>query len=108
MADETTQRPAEAGRCPRCESPEPGKHPAMQADGGEVQMCPHPFHLGHGHVGGPTGRHRIHDLLEESYVAILRRQRKAVNKAKCPGHVWARQLPGFWTCDNCPERRETL
>lgn len=31
-------------KCPRCESPAPNLHPAMQADGGEVQPCTHPFH----------------------------------------------------------------
>jgi hypothetical protein len=44
VADETTAGPASAGRCPRCHSPRPKLHPATQADGGEVQMCPHSFH----------------------------------------------------------------
>lgn len=30
-------------RCPRCDSPAPGLHPAMQ-EGGEVQPCPDPWH----------------------------------------------------------------
>ena len=33
-----------ADHCPRCQSPSPSMHPAMQADGGEVQPCPHPWH----------------------------------------------------------------
>lgn len=32
-----------AERCPRCESPAPNLHPAMQHEG-EVQSCPHPWH----------------------------------------------------------------
>jgi hypothetical protein len=30
-------------RCPRCQSPAPNLHPAMQHEG-EVQPCSHPFH----------------------------------------------------------------
>lgn len=30
--------------CPRCGSPKPELHPAIQADGGEVSPCSHPFH----------------------------------------------------------------
>ena len=29
--------------CPRCDSPQPHLHPAVQA-GGEVQPCPHKYH----------------------------------------------------------------
>lgn len=34
---------AEAGRCPRCNSPSPEYHPAVQYEG-EVEICGHPFH----------------------------------------------------------------
>lgn len=30
-------------RCPRCDSPQPHLHPAVQAEG-EVQPCFHPYH----------------------------------------------------------------
>ena len=30
-------------RCPRCDSPSPELHPAMQCEG-EVQPCPHEWH----------------------------------------------------------------
>lgn len=36
--------PADDERCPRCDSPDPKLHPAMQAGGGEIQPCPHPWH----------------------------------------------------------------
>ena len=31
-------------RCPRCDSPQPHLHPAVQAEG-EVEVCAHDFHL---------------------------------------------------------------
>jgi hypothetical protein len=31
-------------RCPRCDSKAPNLHPAMQADGGEVNLCLDPWH----------------------------------------------------------------
>jgi hypothetical protein len=31
-------------KCPRCSSPSPERHPAVQ-HGGEVEICTHDFHL---------------------------------------------------------------
>ena len=36
-------RIAEGSMCPRCGSPSPERHPAVQY-GGEVEPCPHPWH----------------------------------------------------------------
>lgn len=36
---------ADARKCPRCGSPSPNLHPAMQCEG-EVQPCPHAWHRG--------------------------------------------------------------
>jgi hypothetical protein len=34
----------DAAKCPRCGSPDPKLHPAVQFEG-EVHVCPHPWHL---------------------------------------------------------------
>lgn len=31
--------------CPTCNSPSPERHPAMQAEGGEVEVCVDDYHL---------------------------------------------------------------
>lgn len=43
--DDAVSKPSTpaSNHCPKCDSPDPGRHPAMQA-GGEVQICSHPFH----------------------------------------------------------------
>lgn len=41
---QTAPREPAQEQCPRCASPKPELHGAMQADGGEVQLCTHPWH----------------------------------------------------------------
>jgi hypothetical protein len=77
VADETTARPASAGRCPTCGSPDPAKHPAVQ-EGGEVQPCKDAFHppltpeLDRQSKAIKDGAHRIGEFLdwleEQGYV----------------------------------------
>lgn len=51
-------------KCPRCESPHPHLHPAMQFEG-EVQTCTHDFHL------TPTNQNR------PEYIAEVHAARRA-------------------------------
>ena len=48
------------------------------------------------------------DRLFEPYIRSLSRRWLSFRPSDCPRHIWARQLPGIWTCDNCPEWRRTL
>jgi hypothetical protein len=40
---ERASKPASPSHCPRCNSPDPKRHPAMQFEG-EVQICEHEWH----------------------------------------------------------------
>jgi hypothetical protein len=40
-------------RCPRCNSPAPHRHPAVQI-AGEVELCTHAFHLQPTHQNRPA------------------------------------------------------
>lgn len=42
----------QAEECPRCGSPEPHLHPSVQF-GGEVETCPHEFHLRRTYLNRP-------------------------------------------------------
>jgi hypothetical protein len=53
-------------KCPRCTSSAPHMHPAMQS-GGEVEICPHDFHL------TPTNQNR------PEYIARVLEKRAAVS-----------------------------
>jgi hypothetical protein len=46
--------------CPRCDSPDPGRHPAVQYEG-EVQVCPHIWHGWEGAM----------DLIVDEYLQVL-------------------------------------
>ena len=53
---------AAGSECPRCASPAPAKHPALQADGGEVQPCPDPWHSPTlAHLAPPAG-HQLRSI----------------------------------------------
>jgi hypothetical protein len=32
-------------RCPKCDSPDPHRHPSMGGHEGEVELCTHDYHL---------------------------------------------------------------
>jgi hypothetical protein len=54
-------------RCPRCDSPDPKLHPAVQA-GGEVQVCPDKFHVQAAPLMVPTvNTLKTGDFPHESY-----------------------------------------
>jgi hypothetical protein len=55
-------------RCPRCDSPAPHLHPAVQCEG-EVELCTHHFHL------TPTNQNRPEWI--ENVRAKLRKQAAA-------------------------------
>jgi hypothetical protein len=63
------------GNCPRCGSPDAKRHPAVQ-HGGEVEICPHPFH-------GPESQDLAQDAQAVAAVEVLLRQ----NRAKTPGQL---------------------
>jgi hypothetical protein len=68
-------------RCPTCDSPRPGLHPAVQ-EGGEVQPCPDDFH-GCAHVlKGPVEAFDVTDTVD-SY----RRTRYAQQCGLCLAYV---------------------
>lgn len=48
-------------RCPRCESPQPQLHPAVQREG-EVHVCPHPWHS-----STHAGREMMNKLVGHAY-----------------------------------------
>lgn len=56
--------------CPTCESPEPRLHPATQAEGEVMEICPDPFHES---ARRTPGRHRnTNDLWSASPTEWLR------------------------------------
>lgn len=69
-------------KCPRCNSPSPERHPAVQ-HGGEVQVCSHHFHEGVSYdvldhetqamVDAVLGAHVAGAMHEGDAVRIMRR-----------------------------------
>lgn len=53
-------------QCPRCDSPAPHLHPAVQSEG-EVQPCPHPFHGD----GAAEAFAKLQGLSSEEVVAMM-------------------------------------
>ena len=53
---------ANMDRCPRCDSPQPHLHPAVQCEG-EVQLCSHEYHH---QVTSQNTQERIDSLEEDS------------------------------------------
>lgn len=58
--------------CPRCKSPSPHMHPAVQFEG-EVETCPHEFHL------TPTNQNT------QAYIDLVLAKRAAVSAAERTG-----------------------
>lgn len=62
-------------RCPRCDSPQPHLHPAVQHEG-EVQLCDHPWH-----ASTEQGRRAL--MLSDAVKSDARKAADSVPPAKC-------------------------